>query len=182
MSLSPEQYKDILTIALDHQLAELQGGIVFDNFDPAVEGDKLLRARLQRLVQQKKIDKLEKMLHELIKRFQFKDKLGFASVLLEKTGYKIEPISQEQISVSTYRNLRIGMSGKGVHALTFVSIELPAGSGSIYCIRGTHPELKSDWLNENTIEVRIPSTREEIERVNQVRTYSETITILYNEH
>lgn len=181
MSLSPEQYKDILTVALDHQLAELQGGIVFDNFDPAVEGDKLLRARMQRLVKQKKIDKLEKMLQEFIQKFQFKDKLDFASVLLQKTGYKIEPIPQEQISVSTFRNLRIGMSGKGVHALTFVSIELPAGSGSIYCIKGTHPELKADWLNENTIEVQIPSIREEVMRVNQVRTYGETITIFYNE-
>ena len=104
MSLSPEQYKNILTIALDHQLEQLQGGIVFDKFDPAVEGDKLLRARMERLVKQKKIDKLEKMLLEFIQRFQFKDKLDFASVLLQKTGYRIEPIPREQISVSTYRN------------------------------------------------------------------------------
>ena len=68
-----------------------------------------------------------------------------------------------------------------MHALTFVSIELSAGSGSIYCIKGTHPELKADWLNGNTIEILIPTIREEVERVNQVRTYGETITIVYNE-
>ena len=71
MSLSLEQYKNILTIALDHQLAQLKGGIVFDDFDPAVEGDKILRARVERLVKQKKIDKLEKMLQTLIERFRF---------------------------------------------------------------------------------------------------------------
>jgi len=181
MLLSPEQYKDVLTIALDHQLAQLQGGIVFDNFDPAVEGDKVFRARLDRLVKRKEVDKLEKMLQELIQRFQFNDKNDFASVLLQKTGFRIEPIPKEQISVSTNRNVRVGMSGEGVNALTFVSIELPAGSGSIYCIKGTHPELKADWLNEHTIEVRIPAIREEVERVNEVITYGETITILYNE-
>jgi hypothetical protein len=180
MSLSSEQYKDILTIAMDHQLTHLRGGIVFDDFDPAVEGDKVSRACLHRLIKQKQFDKLEKMLQEFIQRFQYNDQYDFASVLLQKIGYRIEPIPKAQISLSTYRNLRVGMSGKGVNALTFVSIELPAGSGSIYCVKGTHPELKADWLNEHTIQVQIPAIREEVKRITQVKTYGETITIVYN--
>ena len=182
MLLSPEHYKEILTVALDHQLAKLRGGIVFDDFDPAVDRDKILRVRLERLVKQKHVGMLERMLQELIHRFRFEDKYDFASILLQKTGYRIEPIPKENIGISTHRNLRVGMSGKGGHALTFISLELPAGSGSIYCIKGRHTELKANWLNEHTIEVRIPAIREEVERINRVRTYGETITILYNEN
>jgi hypothetical protein len=181
MSLSLQQYKDILTIAFDHQLAQLKGGIVFDDFDPAVEGDKILRARVARLVKQKKIDKLEKMLQTLIERFRFKDEYNFASVLYEKTGYNIEPISAQHISVSANRNISVQMSGIGDNSLTVVVIELPTGSGSIYCIKGSCRELKADWLDEHTIEVQIPAIREETQRVSQVSTYGETIKILYKE-
>jgi hypothetical protein len=179
MSLSLEQYKDILTIALDHQLAQLKGGIVFDDFDPAVEGDKILRARVERLVKQKKIDKLEKMLQTLIERFRFKDEYNFASILYEKTGYNFEPISPQYISVSTNRNVSVQMSGKGDNSLTVVAIELPAGSGSIYCIKGSFNELKAGWLDEHTIEIQIPAIREETQRVSQISTYGETIKIIY---
>jgi len=181
MSLSLQQYKEILTIALDYQVAQLKDGIVFDNYDPAVEGDKILRARVERFVQQKKADRLEKMLQDFIHRFRFKDEHNFASVLFQKTGYMIEQISFKQISVSTSRNLRVGMSGEGDHSLTFVSIELPTGSGSIYCIKGQHPELKADWLDKQTVEVQIPAKREEVERINKVELYGETINILYKE-
>jgi hypothetical protein len=181
MSLSLYQYKDILTIALDHQLAQLKGGIVFDDFDPAVEGDKVLRARVERFVEQKKVDGLEKMLQDLIQSFRFKGEHKFASILFQKTGYTIEPAPFEQISVSTSRNVRVGMSGKEDLSLTFVSIELPTGSGSIYCIKGMHPGLKADWLDEQTVEVKIPAIREETERISKVKIYGETINILYIE-
>ena len=71
------------------------------------------------------------------------------------------------------------MSGKGDHSLTFVTIELPAGSGSIYCVKGERPEITANWLDEHTIEVQVPTIRVEIERVNQVSTYGETMDILY---
>ena len=71
------------------------------------------------------------------------------------------------------------MSGKGDNSLTVVAIELPAGSGSIYCIKGSCHELKADWLDEHTIEIQIPAIREETQRVSQVSTYGETIKIIY---
>ena len=157
MSLSLQQYKDILAIALDHQLNQLKGGIVFDDFDPAVESDKMLRARVERFFKQKKTDKLEKMLQTLIDRFRIRDEQNFASVLYEKTGYTIEPISPQYISISTTRKVAVQMSGKDDNSLTSVVIELPTGSGSIYCIKGLCPELKADWLDEHTIEIQIPA-------------------------
>ena len=101
MSLSLQQYEEVLTLALDHQLTKLKGGFVLDDFDPAVEGDRILRARIKRLVRQKNINQLEKMLNDLIEWFRFKDEYNFASVLYQKTGYKIEPIPRENISIST---------------------------------------------------------------------------------
>ena len=181
MLLSLQKYKYILTVALDHQLILLKGGIVFDDYDPAVEGDKILRTRLERFVKQKKVDKLEKMLQDFIQRFRIKDDHNFASVLFKETGYKIEAIPVQQFSVSTSRNLRVGMSGKDDNRLTFVSIELPTGSGAIYCIKGFHPDLKADWLDSGTVEVQIPTVREEVERVKKVKVYDETINILYKE-
>jgi hypothetical protein len=121
------------------------------------------------------------MLKFYMNRFQFKDKYGFAAILYQKTGYKIEPIPGLKTSVSTGRNLRVGISGKEKSALSFVSIELPTGSGSIYGIRGEHPELKAEWLDQNTIEILIPKIREEIDKVYQVRTYGEVINIIYKE-
>lgn len=181
MSLSIQQYKEILLIALDHQLAQLKGGLVFDNYDPAVEGDKLLRARVERFVKQKKVDKLEKMLQQFMQRFRFKDAYNFASILFQKTGYRIEPIPSQQLGVSASRNLRVGMSGKGDQSLTFISIELPTGSGSIYCIKGLHTDLKADWIDDHTVEVRIPPKRDEVERIGKVKVYDETISIVYKE-
>lgn len=181
MSLSLQQYKYILTAALDHELKVFKGGLVFDNYDPAVEGDKILRTRVERFVKQKKVDKLEKMLQDFIQKFRIKDDHNFASVLFKETGYRIEAIPYQQISVSTSRNLRVGMSGKDNNRLTFVSIELPTGSGSIYCIKGFHPELKADWLDSGTVEVQIPTVRKEVQRVNRVKVYDETISIMYKE-
>lgn len=181
MSLSILEYKDILTVVLDHRLAQFKGGIVFDDRDPAVEDDKILRARVERLAKRKQLDKLEEMLQDAIEWFRLKDPHNFASILLQKTGYTFEPIPSENISISTHRNLRVGMSGKEGSRLTFVTIELPTGSGGIYAIKGSHPELKAHWLNEHTVEVQIPTVRDEIERVSTVKMYAETINILYKE-
>jgi hypothetical protein len=181
MTLTLQQYKEILTVALDHWFAQLKGGIVFDNYDPVVESEKFLRARVERFVKQKKIEKLEKMLQSLIQTFRYKDEHDFALFLFQKTGYKIEPIPREHISQSKNRNLRVGISGKAEHALTYVSIELPTGSGSIYSVKGSHPEVKADWLDAQTIEVQIPAIREEVQRISRVSMYGETINILYKE-
>ena|SRR5689334_19117913 len=181
MSLSLDQFKEILFIALDHELAYWKGAIVFDDFDPAVEGDKYFRRRVERFVRQQKTDKLEEMLKFYMERFKLKDEYGFPDILYQKTGYKIEPIPGLKTSVSMRRNLRVSISGKEKSALSFVSIELPAGSGSIYGIRGEHPELKAEWLDQNTIEILIPKVREEIDKVYRVRTYGEVINIIYKE-
>lgn len=181
MSLTIQQYKEILTVALDHQLAELKGALVFDDFDPAIEGDKLQRARVERLVKRKDAGKLEKMLQHFIEKFSMKDERNFAAILFEKTGLEIDLVPGRQLIVSTSRNLRVGMSGKGDHSLTFVSIELPTGSGSIYCIRGLHKNVEADWLDDHTIEIQIPLKREELKRINTVKVYNETIDILYKE-
>jgi stalled ribosome alternative rescue factor ArfA len=85
MKLSLLQYKELLTIALDHQLARLKGGIVFDEFDPAVEGDKLFRARVEKAVNNKNIAFLKRELQRHIDRFRYRDEYDFASILFEKT-------------------------------------------------------------------------------------------------
>ena len=68
MALNPHQYKDLFTLALDKKLAQHKGGIVLDNFDPAIEGDIILRARLERFVKRKNIAGLERMLQDLIQQ------------------------------------------------------------------------------------------------------------------
>jgi hypothetical protein len=180
MSLSIQQYKEILSIGLDLQPAQLRGGLVFDDFDPAVNNDNIMRRRLETLLKQKRLDSLEKMLQNLIEWFRFKDDHNFASILFEKTGYTFEPLPAEQICISTSRNISVGNSGKGVHSLTYVCIELPTASGSIYCIRGLH-NLKADWPDKQTIEIIIPKIRDEVERVHLIKMYNETITIQYKE-
>ena len=179
--LNPHQYKELVTMALDKQLAQLKGGFVLDEFDPAVEGDKIFRIRVERFVKRKNIAGLEKMLKNLIQYFQFKYDSEFASALFQLTGYKIVPIPSEQISISTRKNLRVGISGKESRCLTFVSIEVPTGSGSIYCVRRRHPEMTAEWLDTKTVEIQIPSVREEVEKVTSVRMYDETIRVLYKE-
>lgn len=181
MALTVQQYKEILSIALDHQLAELRGGLVFDDFDPVVEADKLLRARVEKLVNQKKVDKLEKMLQEFKQRFRLKDEYNFAEILLQKTGLNIEPLSSQQSLVPARRNLPIYFSGKEDYSLTSVALELETGSGSIYCIKGVHTNLKANWLDEHTIEVQIPPERDEVEKVSKVRIYDETINVIYKD-
>jgi hypothetical protein len=180
LALDLHQYKDLVILGLDKQLARLKGGFVLDDFDPAVEGDRILRARLERFVKRKNLDWLDRMLQELIHRFRFKNDLDFASMLFQVTGISIEPVSSQEIPMSTIRNLRIGTSGKENTSLTFVIIELPTGSSSIYCVKGHHPMLTADWLDTETIEINIPGVLEEMERVTTVRMYEETIRIVYN--
>jgi hypothetical protein len=179
LALDLHQYKELIILGLEKQLAQLKGGFVLGSFDPAVERDRILRARVDRFVKRKNHDGLDRMLQDLIHRFRFKYDLDFASMLLQVTGISIEPGSSQVISMSTVRNLRIGTSGKENTCLTFVSIELPTGSGSIYCVKGYHPKLTADWLDTQTVEINIPSVLDEIERVTTVRMYNETIKILY---
>jgi hypothetical protein len=176
-----DKYKEVVTLGLDKRIARLKGGIVLDEFDPAVEGDRILRNRLNRLVKRKNVEGLERMLQNLIRDFEFHYDHQFASVLFEVTGHKIVPIPSEFKSVSTKKQVRVGNSGKKENSLTFVSIELPTGSSSIYCIRGKHPLLTAKWLDSQTIEILIPSVREEIERITIVKIYSESIHIIYKE-
>jgi hypothetical protein len=43
MKLSLEEFKEIITVGLDYQLAQNKGKIVFDNYDPEVEGNNIFR-------------------------------------------------------------------------------------------------------------------------------------------
>lgn len=181
ISLSIQQYQELLTIALDFQSAQLKGGLVFDEYNPAAEGDKIMRSRLERLLKQKHVDSLEKMLQDLIERFRFRDEHNFAAILYEKTGYQLQPFPPEQICISTRRNIHIEHSGKSDMRLTSVVLELPTGSGSIYCVRGLHGELTADWLDAQIVEIRIPKVREEVQRVRTVRMYNEIISVMYKE-
>lgn len=175
------KYNEVVTLGLDKMIAILKGGFVLDEFDPAVDSDKILRKRLNRLVKSKSVDGLERMLQDLIRFFEYHYDEQFASVLFQMTGYVIVPISSSHKSVSTSKHVSVGYSGKKENSLTFVSIELPTGSGSIYCIRGHHPHLSANWINNNTIEIQIPSVRDEIERVELVKMYTERIQITYKE-
>lgn len=176
-----DKYNEVVTLRLDKRLARLKGGIVLDEFDPAAEGDRILRNRLNRFIKRKNVEGLERMLQDLIRDFEFHYDQQFASVLFQVTGHKIVPIPPQFKSVSTKRQVRVGTSGKKENSLTFVSIELPTGSSSIYCIRGKHPLLTAKWLDNQTIEIQIPSVREEIERIKVVKMYSENIHIIYKE-
>jgi len=176
-----DKYKEVVTLGLDKKIARLKGGIVLDEFDPAVEGDRILRKRLDRFVKRKNVEGLERMLQDLIRNFEFHYDQHFATILFQVTGQTIVPIPSEYKCVSTRRQVSIGNSGKKEHSLTYVFIELPTGSSSIYCIRGKHPLLTAKWLDNQTIEIQIPSVREEIERIKVVKMYSESIQIIYKE-
>jgi hypothetical protein len=181
MALTLQQYNEILTAALDYKLMKLKGGIVFDEFDPAVEGDKLLRARLKNYLKKKEVNQLEKMVQNLLNQESLKRDLNFISHLYEKTGYIVEPSPPVNKSVSNKRQVSVQISGKGLNTLTCVVIELPTGSGSIYSIKGNHSELHAGWLDADTIEIKIPSFREEIDRVSQIGIFEEKIKIVYKE-
>ncbi|MDE3235492.1 MAG: hypothetical protein KGO81_06010 [Bacteroidota bacterium] len=176
-----EKYKELITLGLDKRLERLKGGIIFDEFDPAVDNDRIFRNRLNRFIKRKNTEGLERMLQDLIRDFEFNYDQKFAEVLFQVSGCKIVPIPSQPKAFSTKRQVHIKYSGKKENCLTCVSIELPTGSGSIYCIRGKNPVLTADWLDSQTIEIRVPSVREEVKRVEIVKMYSETIHILYKE-
>ena len=176
-----EKYNEVITFGLDKRIARLKGGFVLGEFDPAVDSDRILRNRLNRFVKRKCVEGLERMLLDLIGFFEYHHDEEFASVLFQIMGFVIVPISSSKESASTSKQVRVGHSGKKENSLTFVSIELPTGSGSIYCIRGHHPHLLANWINNNIIEIQIPSVREEIERVDLVKMYTERIHVTYKE-
>ncbi len=178
MTLIIEQYKEILAVAVDHQLAYLKGKTLFDDHDPAVEQDGILRKGIERYVKQKNTGKLETILNYLISFFSFHDEFNFSRYLFEKTGYQIKPIPKENISLGNRRRLHISVSGNDERSLTCVQVLLPTTSGVIYCCTGSHPKLKAAWIDDHTIELEIPVTDEEITRVNQVRYHNETIRII----
>ena len=176
-----DKYAKVITLGLDKRMAALRGGFVLDEFDPAVDCDKMFRNRLNRFVKRKNLNGLEEMLNDLIIYFEINYDQQFASVLLQTTGYTLQPIPPKFKSISTERNLRVGYSGKNETSLSFVSIELPTGSGSIYCMKGKNPLLTAKWLNNQTIEIQIPIIREEVERISVVKMYKESIQIIYKE-
>ena len=176
-----DKYKEVVTLGLDKKIVRLKGGFVLDEFDPAVDNDRILRNRLDRFVKRKNVEGLERMLQDLIQDFEFHYDQHFATILFQVTGQTIVPIPSESKYVSSRRQIRVENSGKKENSLTFVSIELPTGSSSIYCIRGKHPQLTAKWLDNQTIEIQIPSVREEIERIKVVKMYSESIQIIYKE-
>jgi hypothetical protein len=176
-----EKYNEVITLGLDKRIARLKGGFVLGKFDPAVDSDRILRNRLNRFIKRKSVEGLAQMLQDLIRFFENHYDEQFASVLFQRMGLVIVPISSSHQSVSTSKQVRIGFSGEKENSLTFVSIELPTGSGSIYCIKGHHPHLVANWMNDHTIEIQIPIVREEIERVDLVNMYAERIHIIYKE-
>jgi|GEM_PF-1883486 hypothetical protein len=176
-----EKYKELITMGLDKRLERLKGGIVFDEFDPAVDNDIIFRNRLDRFVKRKNTKGLEQILQSLVRYFEFNYDQKFAALLFQLTGYEIVPIPSQSIPFQTEKQIHVLNSGKNENCLTYVSIVLPTGSGSIYCIKGKNILLTAGWLDSETIEIRIPSVREEIERVEIVKMYSDTIRIIYKE-
>jgi len=176
-----DKYAKVITLGLDKRMAALRGGFVLDEFDPAVDCEKMFRNRLNRFVKRKNLNGLEEMLNDLIIYFELDYDQQFASVLFQMTGYTLQPIPPKFKSISTERNLRVGYSGKNETSLSFVSIELPTGSGTIYCMKGKQPLLTAKWLDSRTVEIQIPSVRNEVERISVVKMYKESIKIIYKE-
>ena len=182
VDLSLQEYKEILAVALDHQLKSLEGKLLFDQRDPAVEQDNILRACIDRYIAQNNIKQLKKMLQALIGSFfVFNDEYNFSKYLFEKTGYRITPTPKEYISLSTRRTLHLSVTGKGEHSITTLQILLPTYGGIIYSVKGSFPRMKADWTNEHTIEIEVPATTHEYERVRKVIYHGETIRIVYKE-
>jgi hypothetical protein len=182
MKLDAGQYNEILTVALDHRLANLKGKTFFDDNDFAVKEDEILRRSLQKHFSRKDVYALKRMLIHLIQSyFKFQDDYDFALYLSQKTGYQIKPIPKEQISISNRRRIYVSVAGTGERALTNVQVLLPTISGCIYCIRGGYPNINAVWLDDHTIEIKVPAIAEEIERVNKVKYDGEIINILYKE-
>jgi hypothetical protein len=177
-----EQYKEIITVALDHQMAFFKGKFVLDENDFAVEQDQILRTSLERYFKQKNTGKLKKMLNQLIKVFfEFHDEFNFTEYLFEKTGYRIKPIPKEQICITDRKKIFISVSGDDENAFTCVQILLPTVSGVIYCCKGPYPNIKADWIDNNTIEITKPVNAKEVDRISRVKYHDEIFTIRYKD-
>ena len=105
-----DKYAKVITLGLDKRMAGLIGGFVLDEFDPAIDCDKMFRNRLNRFVKRKNLEGLEEMLNDLIIYFELDYDQQFASVLFQMTGYTLQPIPPKFKSISTERNLRVGLS------------------------------------------------------------------------
>jgi hypothetical protein len=182
VNLTLHQYKEILSTALDHRLKYLKGKLLFDDRDPAAEQDKILRADLDKYVEQNNRSKLDRMLKALIEGFfAFHDEYDFSKLLYDKAGYRITPIPKEHVSLSTRRTLHLSVAGTGDHSITTLQILLPTDSGILYSARGSFPNMKAEWKGRDTIEIEVPATTEEFDRVSKVIYHGETIQIVYKE-
>jgi hypothetical protein len=182
VNLNLQQYKEIISVALDHRLMYLKGKLLFDECDPAVEQDTILRAAINKHIEQNNVNKLKKMLQALIDSFFiFHDNYNFSQYLFDRTGYRITQIPKEHVSQSIRRSLHLSVTGKGGRSITTLQILLPTDSGVIYSVKGSFPDMKADWRANHIIEIEVPKTTEELERVSQVIYNGETIKIVYKE-
>lgn len=88
---------------------------------------------------------------------------------------------EEIIAPNGVNKLLIQHSGKGEHALTYVVIELKAGSGTIYGALGEKLPLKTYWKDDNTVVVKTKREYKILDKYNQVSSYGDIVKIEYIE-
>jgi hypothetical protein len=174
-----EKCDQILSAALEYELERFKGGIVFDGRDPFIEAHNKTLTNVSKLQKSGKLDKLKQMLEALILKYRGDAK--FAEFVFQRSGYKIKTFPDVYESVINVRNVSVHTSGKGIHSLTYVVVQLRGGSGSIYSIRGRHPNLKAYWKDDHTIVIEVPQERKDTLRYMQVSSFGHVVNIEYLE-
>lgn len=89
---------------------------------------------------------------------------------------------EKVIAPNGVNKLLIQHSGKGEHALTYIVIELKAGSGTIYGALGEKLPIKTYWKDDNTVVVETKKNYEILNKYKQVSSYGNVVKIEYVEH
>lgn len=85
-----ETHKTLLLATLDYHIEHYTGGLVFDQGDPAAEYHLKQKQQTEKYFQQRRLDRLQKMLDRLLENIMNRADLHFASYIKEKTGYNLD--------------------------------------------------------------------------------------------
>lgn len=85
-----ERHRAIILATLDYNYEREVGRIVFDDIDNSIKYYERQKAEIEKYYKQRRLDKLQQRLSELIKALQFQVDLNFSSYLKENTGYDID--------------------------------------------------------------------------------------------
>lgn len=87
-----EKYRILIQATLDYHLEHYTGYMVFDEWDPSAEHYLLQKQQTEKHFQERRADKLQQSLDNLIQGIRRYDDLQFEAYIKEETGYDIKGI------------------------------------------------------------------------------------------